>query len=130
MKKKLLKILCYIILPFIIYAIVTLILCFVRGKSFAAYHVNTENKQYILYHDVMYEEITEHDQVDYIIEEMDVKWNDESEILTSAPVKFPYLEYWFPQKICDHLKYSEDGEYLLIYYVWKRENAVYQRVEE
>ncbi len=132
-KKKTWRVITVIVIaPFILYAVVTMLLIIIRGDCFPAYHVYVDEGHYICYEDTYYVSITDDEEKvemaeDYVqgnwIEKGYVRWEK---------TQFPYLHYWIPGYFLEELTTSQDGEYLYTH-AWGGSTTfheVYQRIEE
>lgn len=114
---------------FVVYSFITLILAIVRSDSFNAYEVYISDTKYIYYQDAYYVEIIDQEELNMLNEEIDGEWINEKEIVLKNPVKFPYIDYWVPDIICNHLYHTQEDRYILITYAFSGANEVYVRVE-
>ncbi len=115
--------------PVLLYVLITLLLAVLRGDNFVAYEVYIDNAKYICYKESYYVEITDEKELNKINEEVNGKWINEKEIVLNNPIKFPYIDYWTPDIMCNHLYHTQEEEYIIITYAFSGANEVYVRVE-
>ena len=92
-KKGLVKIILIIVSPFLIYAVITLILILVRGNSFVGYYVESNT---IYYDGTYYKEVTDEAKIEEINDYGDGYWTYTETFILSDEITFPYFEYWIP----------------------------------
>ena len=121
-----------VIAPIILYSVMTIILIIIRGDDFPAYHVYSEEEDYIYYEDNYYVSITDDkEKCDLVDERVQGNWIEHGYV-RGEKMQFPYLHYWIPGHFLDELLVSKDEEYLYIH-VWAGIDSyseVYQRVED
>lgn len=131
-KKTWIRIAIVTVSPFILYAVITILLVLMRGECFPAYYTQIHDKQYICYEDCYYVSITDNkEKCDIAKENVQGNWIEKGYV-RGEKTQFPYLHYWVPGHFLDELLVSEDEEYLYIH-VWAGIDSyseVYQRVEE
>lgn len=115
--------------PILLYVLITLLLAMVQGDNFTAHEVYIDNAKYICYKESYYVEITDEKELNKINEEINGEWINEKEIVLKNPVKFPYIDYWVPDIMCNHLYHTQEDEYIIITYAFSGVNEVYVRVE-
>ena len=120
------------IAPIILYSVMTIILIIIRGDDFPAYHVYSEEEDYIYYEDNYYVSITDDkEKCDLVDERVQGNWIEHGYV-RGEKMQFPYLHYWIPGYFLEDLLVSEDEEYLFTR-IWAGSttfNNMYQRVEE
>lgn len=119
---------CILVSPFVLYAVITLILFVVRGDSFTAYHEYVGNYHFIRYEDAYYVEVTDENELREIEELTMNQWVYNEERVTTEPIGFPYYHYWLPDLILGHLRTTVDNEYIKISSLGYE--GIWQRVEE
>lgn len=131
-KKTWIKIAIVTVSPFILYAIITILLVLMRGECFPAYYVQINDKQYIYYEDGYYVSITDNkEKCDIAKESVQGNWIEKGYV-RGEKAQFPYLHYWVPGYFLEELSISEDEEYLYTR-VWAGSTTfydIYQRVED
>lgn len=113
-KKTWLIISAILLTPFVMYAVITMILVIIRGDCFVAYPVDVGNKQYVYYENSYYEEFTENEKINIMYDEVNKQWLEEDLYILSGPITFPYIEYWVPNLFLDNLFVSLDGKYIIV----------------
>lgn len=99
-------------LPFIVYAIGTVIIMNVKGYCFVGYY--TVQKSQISYKDALYDRVTEEKEID-MLNDLDWTYINTEDFITLQPVRFPYFEYWMPHIFFDRLYIPvETKDYIVV----------------
>ncbi|MDE6687181.1 MAG: hypothetical protein K2K17_07690 [Lachnospiraceae bacterium] len=107
----------------LLYSTITLILFCIRGDRFGGYYIRQENgNQVLCYRDNYYIMVRDPKEIEEIYRlgiEGEGAWILVEDVLVAySPIKFPFIEYWWPDIFLNQviwLQHSEySGEYLMV----------------
>ncbi len=96
-----------ILTPFLLYAGGTSLLIMIQGDCFVAYY-NPGGREMFYYNGYEYYLVDNDDEVKEIVQYGD--WKATDLYISSRPIAFPYLEYWWPKIYTDELMLPGDLE--------------------
>ena len=123
-KKGLFKIILIIVSPFLIYAVITLILILVRGSSFAGHYVESNT---IYYDGVDYKEVKYEAKIEEIKDYGDGYLTYTETFISSDEMTFPYFEYWIPDLFYEQVVVPGDKDAMYIILKSLDEQSYFER---
>ena len=100
-----------VLLPILFYTIGTSLLIMIHGDCFVAYY-NPGGNEMFYYNDYEYYLVEDIGQAREIMQYGG--WTDTNLYISSDPIAFPYLEYWWPKVYTDELVLPGDLEPIYI----------------
>ena len=97
--------------PFLIYALITLVLMLFRSNSLVGYYVASDT---IYYDGVYYKEVTDEAKIEEINDYGDGYWTYTETFISSDEITFPYFEYWIPDLFYEQVVVPGDKDAMYI----------------
>lgn len=97
--------------PFLIYALITLVLMLFRSNSLVGYYIASDT---IYYDGVYYKEVTDEAKIEEINDYGDGYWTYTETFISSDEITFPYFEYWIPDLFYEQVVVPGDKDAMYI----------------
>lgn len=100
----------------LLYSIITFVLFCIRGDHFGGYYIRQEDGDRVLcYRDNNYIVVRDSKVIEEIYRlgfEGESAWiSVEDELVAYSPIKFPFIEYWWPEIFYDRVIWLQNSEY-------------------